>query len=126
MAEQHKTRCPGCRQFLPGMPDPDDYGDNERAYHQDVDRRWELHDCPALEGTGPARKDGPAGRPAGRPGKGKATGKVRNYRFLCACEPPFIIRSGRRDLDARCYACGGRFEWEPSDSEYTGDIKEAV
>lgn len=127
MAEQHDRRCPGCGQLVPRPPDPDDYGDNERAYHQDVDRRWELHDCPALDRHGPKRKDGPTRRTTGRPGKGKAAGKVRNYRFLCACDPqPFKVRSGRRDLDATCNRCGQPFEWEPSASEHTGPIREGA
>lgn len=103
----------------------DDYGDDERAYHDDVDRRWELHDCPVLEGNGPQRTDAPIERPGGRKPKRKRgqPGRVRNYRFTCACLRPFKIRTGRRDLDATCNQCGGVFEWEPSASEHTAPLR---
>ena len=128
MAELHALHCPGCNQKLPRPPDPDDYGDDERAYREDIDRRWELHDCPVLDKHGPARKDRPTRNRRGRPTKRKRgqPGRVRNYRFLCACEEPFKVRTGRRDLDATCNHCGGQFQWEPSESEHTGPIREGA
>ncbi len=126
MAVSHaeRLRCPGCGVFLPGAPDPDDYGDDERAYHHDVDDRWKLHDCPALEAYGPRRVEGEQRARGGRPSSGRAKRAVRNYRYRCACESGPPIRCGRRDLDATCGRCGCRFTWDPSGSEQLAPIRQ--
>lgn len=37
--------------------------------------------------------------------------KSRFRKYVCHCRPsPFIIRTGRQDLDATCNACGGKFK----------------
>jgi hypothetical protein len=112
------TRCPGCGVFLPGMPDPEDYGDDERAYHHDVDDRWQLHDCPALEQLGPRRADVQRAPRRERPRRTAA--KQRAY--LRACQPPRILRAATDDLtDLECPRCSRYFIWSPTPSELGDD-----
>jgi hypothetical protein len=39
------------------------------------------------------------------------------HRFLCACDPPVLIRHARTDLDATCGLCGDVFIWSPTSRE---------
>jgi hypothetical protein len=122
VATIHNTRCPGCGVFLPDAPDPDDYGDNERAYHQDIDRRWELHDCPVLEGNGPRRETVTRARRAERPRTTATRQRSRMHRFLCACPDAQPIRAATTDLSHLvCGKCDSYLVWSPTASELDDD-----
>ena len=122
MASLPQTRCPGCRQFIPAMPDQEDADVQERAYHADTDDRWQLHDCPALEGVG---KPGPSPVRAYRRERSREKGgkqRSRLHKHVCACPDGPPIRAAAIDLThITCGRCGSWFTWSPTPSELFDD-----
>jgi len=93
----------------------DDYQAEERAYFH------EFEECPCggdvrvIGAFGPEPERKPRG--GGRPASPLAKSRARMHRFLCACDPPVLIRHARTELDAVCGVCSEAFIWSPTPRE---------
>jgi hypothetical protein len=116
VATVHRARCK-CGAFIKARPEVGDWAHEERAYRSDSDV-LEDHDCPLVERTGvpqPEPEHKPRG--GGRPASPSAKSRARMHRFLCACDPPILIRHARTELDAVCGVCSEAFIWSPTPRE---------
>jgi len=115
VATIHKLRCPDCGQLVPKRPEGhDDYQAEEAAYWHE----FEEHTCNGrvkvgVQGPEPEHKP----RGGGRPPSPTAKSRARMHRFLCACDPPILIRHARTKLDVVCGVCSEAFVWSPTSRE---------